>query len=400
MFHGYVHPQFSNVATALSRQLPKTGNGGAAIAVYHKNELVVDIWGGTKNRAGDPWEKDTAAISWSTTKGIASTLLHICVDKGLLDYDDPVSKHWKAFKQGGKNEITVRQILCHEAGLYDIRSMIDHASKMMDWQHMTDTLATHPPRHPPGSINGYHALTYGWLVGEIIQQVTGQSFSDALQESLVDPLNLDGCYVGIPPKAYHQRADLIDFPPKIPSNPEFPKPSALKGQLQAALFKQFFNSKVARETVAGLAPRGILKIDFNSDEVVSACIPAANGMFTARSLATIYAMLANGGQWQGEHFLSGKTIRQASEVQNRRWDKVVIIPMHWRLGYHRVFTTGPKTPHAFGHFGFGGSGAWCDPARQLAAALTVNSGIGTPFGDSRITRINSAIIRAADNANR
>jgi CubicO group peptidase (beta-lactamase class C family) len=137
-------------------------------------------------------------------------------------------------------------------------------------------------------------------------------------------------------------------------------------------------------------------LDFNSEEFRAASIPAANGMFTARSLARLYQCLALGGELDGVRLMSYDTVRKASEVQNRTRDRVVPISMQWRLGYHRVFAVRARVPGGFGHFGFGGSGGWADPTRQLSVALTVNSGVGTPFGDSRIARIGGAAARSAD----
>ena len=119
-------------------------------------------------------------------------------------------------------------------------------------------------------------------------------------------------------------------------------------------------------------------------------------MFNARSLARIYAALGNGGELGGARLVPPDLLRKMASVQNTARGAVIPVPMHWRLGYHRVFTTGPRTPHAFGHFGYGGSGAWCDPSRQLAVGYVVNYGIGTPFGDMRLWQINSAVIRAVD----
>jgi CubicO group peptidase (beta-lactamase class C family) len=138
------------------------------------------------------------------------------------------------------------------------------------------------------------------------------------------------------------------------------------------------------------------EIDFNSPEFRSACIPAANGMFTARSLAKLYACLAMGGELDGVRLLSQEAILRASQEQNRGAGLVMPISMRWRLGYHRVFTLGARVRGGFGHFGYGGSGGFADPKRKLAVALTVNSGVGTPFGDARIARIGGTAVRCAD----
>jgi CubicO group peptidase (beta-lactamase class C family) len=147
--------------------------------------------------------------------------------------------------------------------------------------------------------------------------------------------------------------------------------------------------------VDALAPRGISSFDFGAPETLQVPIPAANGLFTARALARMYAALAGGGEIDGVRLLSRRTLERAIEIQTRPAQRVVIpFDMRWRLGYHGVFTTRGPVPTAFGHFGFGGSGGWADPARQLAVALIVNSALGTPFGDTRILRIGGAALEA------
>jgi CubicO group peptidase (beta-lactamase class C family) len=150
-----------------------------------------------------------------------------------------------------------------------------------------------------------------------------------------------------------------------------------------------------RHAAAALLPAGMERVDFNSEELVRASIPAANGMFTARSLGKLYALLANGGELGGIRLVSEQTVRKATTIQSRRRDRVVPISMHWRLGYHRA-PVGRSLPNAFGHAGFGGSGAWADPDRELAVALVLNSGVGTPFGDLRIVRIGTAAVRCVE----
>ena len=396
MLQGFVHPNFSQVADVLRKQLPKSGQGGAAVAVYHQGECVVDIWGGFRNQDSDPWNKDTLAVSFSTTKGVASTLLHVLAEQQLIDYDLPVSHYWPEFAQAGKEHITVRQVLCHEAGLFGIRSMVVHADEMTDWDAMVRYIEQAEPIHTPGTANGYHGLTYGFIVGEIIRRVTNLNFSEALAEYLARPLNLDGLYCGLSETEMDRCAQLM-LPQKASGN------SKRTGRWRKTLVKTAITGAMwavgadIEHTRQGLLPKGISSFDFNSPLVWASCIPSANGMFTARSLAKLYAMMANQGELGGVRLLSESRVRQMAEVQSTRRDKVVHLPMKWRLGYHRVFTLGPRTPNAFGHFGCGGSGAWCDPSRGLSVAMTLNSGVGTPFGDSRIAYVNAAALRAADN---
>jgi CubicO group peptidase (beta-lactamase class C family) len=394
MLQGYVHPDFWAVAKTLGRQIPRSRPGGAAVCVYHRGELVVDLWGGTRDESGRPWESDTLALSYSTTKGVASTLLHMMVDRGLLDYDEPVARYWPEFAQCGKEKITVRHVLCHEAGLYGIRSLIDHGKRILDWDYMVEALADGIPAHPPGETHGYHALTYGWLVGELIQRVAQRPFSELVQTEIAEPLELDGLHIGLPAKEMHRRARLML--PALPSWVPSERRMASIGQpLHRALRFARLPIDLA-EMASAMIPRGMEEVDFNSEAFASVPIPAANGTFTARSLAKLYATLANGGEWEGQRLISRATLRRAAEVQNRGIGRVIPFPMHWRLGYHRVPTLRVKVPHGFGHFGFGGSGGWADPDRNLSVAMVLNSGTGTPFGDVRMVRIGSVAARCAE----
>nr|MCS5637981.1 beta-lactamase family protein [Myxococcota bacterium] len=209
MISGQVRSEFSPMVRSLMRLLPQEGQGGAALCVYHRGECVVDIWAGTRDLEGRPWEEDTVALSWSTTKGILSTLLHVLVDRKLADYDAPVAHFWPEFAQADKEKITIRQVLCHEAGLYRISEMIDDAKEMFDWNRMVHALERARPAHPPGQAHAYHGLTYGWLVGELIRRIAGAELSDLLREELAEPLGLDGLYLGLPAHARTRCAEVI-----------------------------------------------------------------------------------------------------------------------------------------------------------------------------------------------
>ena len=394
MLSGTIHPDFARVADVFERQLPRSA-GGAALCIYHRGEKVVDCWGGTRDLAGHPWQEDTLTLSYSTSKGVVSTLMHVLVDRGLIDYDDPVSEYWPEFAQAGKAEITLRQLMCHEAGLYHIRGMVDHARRMLDWDYMIEALSDAVPVHEPGRAHGYHGLTYGWLIGELIQRVSGKPFVELLASELAQPLGLDGLYIGLPATELHRKAQLI---PSAVMSPEGNSMRAMRRWVRGInRVLRLIGQPIDLEHLGGaLMPHGIDELDFDSEDFAQAVIPAANGMFTARSLAKLYAVMANDGELDGVRLLGRDTLWRATEVQNRGIGRVIPVPMHWRLGYHRVATFGPSIPNGFGHAGFGGSGAWADPDRNLAVALTLNSGVGTPFGDLRMVRLGTAAVRCAE----
>ena len=399
MLHGNVHPDFAKVARVLRRMLPKRGPGGAAVCVYHRGEKVVDMWGGTRDAAGSPWLEETLSLSFSTTKGVVSTLLHVYADRGLIDYEAPVAKYWPEFAEGGKERITVRQVMSHEAGLYAIRDMVEHSSEMLDWQLVTSRIAAATPRHPAGAAHGYHALTYGWLVGEIVRRVAGDKpLPELLESELAKPLGLDGLYCGVPADQQYRCATLLarGMDDSLEDRRRRTQKILAGAERWRGRLSRLGIHFDPSESMAALVAPGMEDLDFNSEAFRGASIPAISGMFTARSLARMYACLAQGGELDGIRLLSYDTLRKAAEEQNRGAGRVVPISMRWRLGYHRVFAVGAKVPGGFGHFGFGGSGAWADPRRQLSVALTVNSGVGTPFGDTRVARIGGAAIRCAE----
>jgi CubicO group peptidase (beta-lactamase class C family) len=390
---GFIHPDFHGVEATLRKQL-QDYPGGAAVCVYHRGKPEVDLWGGYRDEDGRQWREDTMAPSFSTTKGVASTLLHIFADRGLIDYDARVADYWPEFAQHGKEDITVRQVLSHQSGLYHIRQMIDHVDRMLDWEHMAQAIEQTEPAHEPGKRTGYHGLTYGFIIGEIIQRVTGGKFAELVQSEIAEPLGLDGLYIGTPEHELSRAAQLI-----------FPRATKNLAQTSFGKYLELYAagvSKVLRKVGVdsdltsifdALAPRGISDFDFGSPESLRVAIPAGNGLFTARSLAKMYATLANGGEFEGVRLMSDDTVARASTLQTPTGKNSVIpFDMRWRLGYHGVATTRGFPRQAFGHFGFGGSGAWADPSCDLAVALIVNSGMGSPFGDMRTARISGAAL--------
>jgi CubicO group peptidase (beta-lactamase class C family) len=390
---GHADPRFEMVADAFRRQLEGT-DGGAALAVFHRGEPVVDLWGGNRTDDGDPWEADTLAMCFSTTKGVASAALHLQYEAGLVDYDERVSTYWPEFAQNGKQDVTVRHVLCHESGLHRVRSVIDTAHEMLDWDHMVAKLAAERPAYQPGTRNGYHALTYGWLVGEIVRRVTGRPLAEVIASDLDAPLGLDGLYLGCPPEQRHRVSPLAPMRlpgPSVPEGIHRFRMGVVEGVGRTlALAGSPLN---IRRTLNALAPRGMEDVVAGT-EIMDASIPAANGFFTARALATMYAVYAGKGTLGDVQMFSPETVRRIGSRQNNRPDLVLVLPMQWRLGYHRIF----GATDGFGHFGFGGSGAWADPTRDLAVAMVCNRGTGTPIGDARLIRLSRVVIEAADNA--
>jgi CubicO group peptidase (beta-lactamase class C family) len=393
---GFVHPDFGSVTEKVRSIMSGRGaSGGMAVAVYHHGEPVVDVWTGVRNSAGDPWERDTLATSFSTTKGVVATIVQRLVDRGLLHYDARVSSYWPEFAAAGKDRMTLRHLLSHQAAMHDVRRLANSTGQLLDWDFMVEQLAAAPPVWTVGERSGYHALTYGWLVGEVIRRVTGLTIDEAVQREIVQPLGLDdgSMHVGAPEEVRDRIAPPAVDLSKL--NRLFRMTSWLS---RFDRFQPLYDAMVVDDYIDySLTPR-----------IHDGEIPAANGVFTARSLARMYAAMASPEAFEGDPFISAATLEEASRVQRqigpdgRRQDgdplgkdAVIGFRMRWRLGYHGAFTTAGTPPRGFGHFGFGGSGAWADPESGLAVAMTLNKVGGSPFGDTKMLRIGGAAIRAA-----
>jgi len=380
--HGDYDPRFEPVANVLRKQISHYGGGGA-VAVYLDGKSVVDIWAGQARHDGATWKRDTMSICFSGTKGVAATAVHILASDGLIDYDTPVARYWPEFGQNGKEAITVRQLLSHQAGLHKIVPLVDQLTDILDWDLIVGRLAETEPDFHPGTANGYHAVTFGWLVGELVHRVSGMTFSEFVQKRIVEPLALDGLYIGEADGEVDRLADLVGLP-------------AMRRQDAAALPGEYgapawvppgpFRSLVRR----GLTPDKLKEL-FTHPRFWKACLPSLNGVCTARSLAKMYAALSLGGELDGVRLIREDIVRQSAKVQMKRADRVVLYPLHWRLGYHRADALLMGVPSAFGHFGMGGAGGWANPELKLSAALTHNGFPLSPTGQLRTVMVTAAV---------
>jgi CubicO group peptidase (beta-lactamase class C family) len=384
VLEGTVHPDFGGITPLLSKYLNASGRFGGALCVYHRGEKVVDVWGGRRDEHGGRWAEDTLAVSFSTTKGVIATALHLLVDRGLVDIEAPVAAYWPEFAAAGKESVTVRHLLTHTAGLHQLRGVIDGADEMLDWDHMASVLAARSPHPTPGRRPGYHGITFGWLVGNVIRNVAGTTLSDFIDRELARPLGLDGLYLATPQRERHRIATLM--------------PAAGSEQLarMEARMKWLAQFKWFEPMGDALIVDGTMEI-LRDDRGYAAEIPAVNGTFTARSLARLYAALAGGGEVDGIRIMSSEYAASLGELQVDRRDFVIGINMKWRLGYHRAFTSGRPAKRSFGHFGFGGSGAWADPETDLAVAFVTNDNTrtSTPFADIRLIRLGGQALALA-----
>ena len=392
---GFVHPDFAPVTEKVqSITAGRRASGGMGVAVYHHGELMVDVWTGVRSDAGDPWERDTMATSFSTTKGVVATIVHRLVDRGLLDYDVPVATYWPDFGAAGKEQITLRHLLTHQSAMHDVRRLAHSTGQLLDWDYMVKQLAAAPPVWDVGVRSGYHALTYGWLVGEVIRRVTGLTIDEAFRREVVEPLGLDGgMHVGAPESVRDRIAPPATDVKKLD---RLFRLSSWLSRFDS--FQPLYDAMIVEDYIDySLTPR-----------IHDGEIPAANGVFTARALAKMYSAMASPGSFGGDPFISSSTLADATSVQGRLGadggrtdrqpvgrDAVIGFEMRWRLGYHGAFTSAGILPRGFGHFGFGGSGAWGDPDSGRAVAMVLNQIGGSPFGDTKMLRIGGAAVRAA-----
>ncbi|TCB66196.1 class A beta-lactamase-related serine hydrolase [Acinetobacter sp. ANC 4216] len=397
-YQGHVDERFMDLATQFSRmQDARTNLGGAALVVYFQGRKVVDIWTGKKSET-ESWQTDTLSLCYSTGKGVLSTLAHILVSEGFLDYDIPVARYWPEFAQQGKDKISLRHILSHQSGLYDIRHLVADASEMADWPHMLDVLAQAKPRFEVATDAAYQPLTFGWQVGGVLENATGKTLAELMQHYLIDSLQLDAAYFGVPKEKLANVARIMPQQKFSTDKPQNAKAKVKPQQARKAspLDKLLeLSGQNPQDFQDAMIPKGMKNFSFFSDAGLQAIIPAATGVFSANSLARIYAMLANAGEWQGQQLIQPEVFQQLSQIQYTRRDRIMPLPMHWRLGYHRVLTLG-KSSSGFGHMGFNGSGAWCDPERGLSFAYTHNFPVASITGDYRLWGLTQEALRCTD----
>ncbi|WP_410654955.1 serine hydrolase domain-containing protein [Amycolatopsis sp. lyj-112] len=354
--HGECAAGFEPVRAAFEENFARRDEIGAAFSVTHRGEPVVDLWAGwaDPDRTA-PWRADTLTNVWSTTKGMTAICAHRLADGGLLDLDAPVAEYWPEFAAEGKQKIPVRWLLSHRSGVTGIG--LDRpvaVEELYDWEHITGLLAAQAPLFEPGTVSGYHALSYGFLVGEVIRRVSGQDVHTYFAEHVAGPLGAD-FQIGLGSDADLDRCSTLVEP-------------VLSTEMAGALAQAFANAGPA--ALAALANPRVQGRNANDPAWRRAILPALNGHGTARAIATVYGALADGS----ERLLSNAALASAREGQGREVDVVGGLGNEWALGFYlgseeRGF--GPN-PRAFGHDGLGGSSGGADPENGIAFGYTMN----------------------------
>jgi CubicO group peptidase (beta-lactamase class C family) len=353
------HPN-EQVRELLEKFVREQGEIGLQTAAYLDGELAIDTWAGFADESTRrPVDGNTLFTAFSVSKGITATCIHILADRGLLDYEAPIARYWPEFGIRGKSEATIRHALTHQAGIPKDPPEMD-ITMMCDWEAVTRATAELEALSKPGTRIDYHALTYGWILGEIVRRIDGRPISVFLQEEICTPLKISDLYMGIPKSQEHRAATLVNEP-------------------DLEVHKQDFD-------IADAHPLSDTAKTFNRSDVRSASIPAAGVIVNARSLARHYAMLADGGELEGVRIISKegldrvlKPIPEDTQETGVRW---------WTrhcLGYTLGGGPGPREgrPNAFGYEGTGTIG-FADPDRRFAFAFLLNMVDLSPIDENSI----------------
>jgi CubicO group peptidase (beta-lactamase class C family) len=346
--HGTCEARFEGVRSALSHSLDSGADVGASVAVFLHGDPVVDIWGGVADSAtGAPWERDTLTNVWSTTKTMTFVCALMLADRGELDFHAPVTRYWPEFGEAGKAEIEVRHLMGHTAGLAGWDETIE-VEQLADWERCTSLLAAQKPWWEPGSASGYHALTQGYLIGEVVRRITGESIGTWFAREVAKPLEAD-FFIGLPESEDGRVSDVIPPPP----------PDVEGMAVTDFTVKTFLNPPLD----ASMA---------NTDWWRRAEIPAANGQGNARSVAAVQSVIAGGGTARGVRLLSAAGTEAIFEQQADGTDLVLGVPLRFGMGYGLGNATMPLGPRSCFWGGYGGSLIVMDLETELTVSYVMN----------------------------
>lgn len=382
-----MEPGFEAVRDAFAANFDQHGEVGAAFSLYHRGRKVVDLWGGVADAdTGRAWEEDTLQLVFSTTKGATAACALLLAQRGELDLDAPVVRYWPEFGAAGKGDIPVRWLLSHRSGLPTVTSKPSPAD-LLAWDPIVKLLADQEPFWEPGTAHGYHALTYGWLVGEVVKRISGKSLGAFFHDEIASPLGLD-FWIGLPEEQEARVSKLVLIGIGNPNAdrsqlPDFDSfPEDLREMARAFLDPDSLTNRA----LAVSSP----SLDFNARETHAAELGAANGITTARSLARFYNALI--GEVDGVRILTDETIEQATTEQSNGPDKVLQIATRFGLGYFLPSDFSPLCgPRSFGHAGAGGSLGFADPERQIGFGYVMNKMQQNLSGDPRTAGLIEAV---------
>ena len=358
--NGYVAPGFERVKDAFSANFEKHGEVGAAFCLYHRGKKVVDLWGGVADvDSGRPWAEDSIVLVFSSTKGATAICAHLLAQRGELDLDAPVARYWPEFAAGGKQDIPVRWLLSHRVGLpiFDEPLTIE---EFLAWEPPVKALAAQSPVWEAGTAHGYHAGTYGWLVGEVIRRISGKSVGTFFADEVAGPLGLD-FWIGLPESEESRVVPVISVDLQEGEMDQEAVTQRRRDLLEAARDPDSLLGKAATTT----------PLDPNTREYHTAEIPAGNGITDARSLARMYASLIGDGV-DGVRLLSDETVENAIAEESNGRDEVLQIATRFGLGFSLDQEGSLGQEGAFGHSGAGGSLGFADPKAGIGFGYVMN----------------------------
>ena len=359
--HGTCKPQFERVKAVFEENFEQRGDVGASVAVSLEGETMVDLWAGHRDRARTlPWERNTIVNVYSTTKTMTALAALLLADRGELDLYAPVKRYWPEFAQNGKDKVEVRHFLSHSAGLSGMDEPMSDQD-VYDWEKMVTALARQAPWWEPGTASGYHALTQGHLIGEVVRRVTGVSLGEFFRRELAEPLGAD-FHIGTGPEHDHRIGELI--PPKTA-----PADESKPDSIAARTFANPFISARASAT----------------REWRAAEIPAANGHGNARSVMAVQTLAANLGVASGKRLMSEVGCRAIFDKQTFGKDLVLGVPVRFGMGYGITTDAMPMGPNPNIAYwgGWGGSTAVIDQDARLCISYVMNRMEGNLMGDLR-----------------
>jgi CubicO group peptidase (beta-lactamase class C family) len=376
---GWTAPGFEGVRVAFEKNFAEGLEVGAAFSAYHRGQVVADMWGGIADpQTSAPWERDTIIGVFSTTKGATAMCAHKLAQEGKLDIDAPVASYWPEFAAEGKGDIPVRYLLSHRAGLAWVDEPLT-LEQALAWEPMIHALERQKPAWEPGTAHGYHAITYGYLVGEVIRRITGRSVGTYFREEIAEPLGLD-FWIGLPEEQESRVAMLV---------------GSLTGGLESADLDEATRASIAAimgpDSVMGkaLSGGGAFAADgiWNTRAVHAAEVPAAAGVSDARSIARLYAACV--GEVDGIRILTPERVAVASAQETEGPNTVLMnLDLQFGLGFivpsSLVQLGGPRS---FGHFGAGGSVGWADPESEFGFGYVMSRMDLGLAGDQRSSRL-------------
>ncbi len=374
---GAVAPGFEHVRDAFASNFARGDayeDVGASLCVFRAGRCVVDLWGGFRDSARtQPWTRDTLINVWSTTKGITALAVALLVERKLLDYSDLVAKHWPEFAQNGKGNITVAQLLSHQGGLPGFTDEATSVEDFYDWNKVTSRLARQAPMWAAGTKNSYHAMTFGFLAGELVRRLSGKPVGAFVRDEISMPIKAEFS-IGLDEALEGDVAEMI-------------KPSAAFDPASLNL---------PPEAIAALTNPAVEADRPNTRAWRAAQVPAANGHSTALGIARIYGAVANDGAIDGHTLLSPATIDRMTEVQTTRSDLMLGFEPYWAMGFatNKIGVYGPN-PRAFGHSGWGGSFGCADRDAKVGVGYVMNRMGADLVGDPRAKGLCDAIFRDA-----